>query len=558
MPAQTLQEGIALLKAGQPEAARQVFLGILKTDPRQELAWLGLAETVSDPAQRITVLEKCLSFLPESEKARTALDALWLRRTAPSPQTPAPEPFKPQEPTNLEQRIAAQPREPEPITAVVAAHPTPTPTTQPPAPSPDTADVRSLRESVTQRKGSFWRLVLGIVAVLVVLGTAIALLWPTLQNLVLNGAGTPQPSATPTVTRTPDAARTATARADFTATPAFTPQPAALQAVQSMTWNLPAGDIPSSLSFAGEEMLIVGANSGTLRMYQLPEANLLLEQPLPDGALKSLAVSPNLADLVTAASNKALYSWSMTTSASLPLQTAQRLELPMPECGRQELCSPASLAISPDGKILALGIEDHFQGFENKVWLFQRSQNVLRADWALLQQLQNPAQSLPGSINALTFLDQGRFLATASGQWITLWQTKDWQVYGSLTEVSDVLSSLAADPQNRWLAGLGMDGRLNIWPISLASPTFSAPAALLLDAHQGRGAALATDPSGTWLITAGDDLVLQIWLVNSPQNVQLTQSISLPAIPRALAFAPTGLRFALALDDGTVTLWELK
>jgi Tol biopolymer transport system component len=75
----TLQQAISLVKAGKYNEARGLLYHLVKTDPRNEMAWLWLSETMND-AQRLTTLEQALKFNPDSQKLQHSLERLRTRQ----------------------------------------------------------------------------------------------------------------------------------------------------------------------------------------------------------------------------------------------------------------------------------------------------------------------------------------------------------------------------------------------------------------------------------------------------------------------------------------------
>ncbi len=83
-----ISQAIALIRAGQKEEAQRFLVSLLQTDPKNEAAWLWLAETLPSDMLRISALEQCLEHIPGSKPARMALEVLKARQT---PLTPEPE-----------------------------------------------------------------------------------------------------------------------------------------------------------------------------------------------------------------------------------------------------------------------------------------------------------------------------------------------------------------------------------------------------------------------------------------------------------------------------------
>ena len=98
--ADNILQAIALIRQGRKAEAQRILLALLKSDPRNELAWLWLVETLPNDAQRIAALEQCLKVNPASVKARQGLERLKARLVTP------PSPIRPPEKPDLP---AAQP-----------------------------------------------------------------------------------------------------------------------------------------------------------------------------------------------------------------------------------------------------------------------------------------------------------------------------------------------------------------------------------------------------------------------------------------------------------------
>jgi hypothetical protein len=89
-----LHQAIALAQSGRTEDAHALLHKITAADPSQEMAWLWLVQTETDPEQRIFILEECLRHNPSSELAKKGLTRLRARTVAESLH-PAKPPVKP-------------------------------------------------------------------------------------------------------------------------------------------------------------------------------------------------------------------------------------------------------------------------------------------------------------------------------------------------------------------------------------------------------------------------------------------------------------------------------
>lgn len=120
-----LDQAIAAAGAGNHRNALALLAQVVELDPRNERAWLWLAELVETDAQRIDCLERVLCINPDNSDARQRLDILKLKppTAATPPYAPQPSPERPILPSPLPFVTGQSPTpSPEPPTR---SHPTP-------------------------------------------------------------------------------------------------------------------------------------------------------------------------------------------------------------------------------------------------------------------------------------------------------------------------------------------------------------------------------------------------------------------------------------------------
>lgn len=92
-----LQGALKAAREGNAEQARKAFLYVLKTQPTNEVAWMGLATVAQDQREQIIALQKAVDINPQNTRARAALERIsGAQPPAQSAPTPPPAPAAPQ------------------------------------------------------------------------------------------------------------------------------------------------------------------------------------------------------------------------------------------------------------------------------------------------------------------------------------------------------------------------------------------------------------------------------------------------------------------------------
>ena len=84
MPSSRFQQAIEAINVGHTETGKRLLVGILKDDPRNELAWLWLSGVYTAPEQRRICLEHVLDINPKNAAAMRGLANLGSQPQSPS------------------------------------------------------------------------------------------------------------------------------------------------------------------------------------------------------------------------------------------------------------------------------------------------------------------------------------------------------------------------------------------------------------------------------------------------------------------------------------------
>jgi WD40 repeat protein len=199
--------------------------------------------------------------------------------------------------------------------------------------------------------------------------------------------------------------------------------------------------------------------------------------------------------------------------------------------------SPTSVALSPDGQLLAMLLHGLPTIDEGEVMLW-RVQSGKQHGSSLRHQ---------GEISSLAFSPDGKLLATGGSDGAArLWQTDTTRPFAPPLWHADPVSQVAFTPDGKRLITRDEAGVVRFWNTSPAPPRGGA---LLEEA----GAGLAFGPDGKWLATAGEGAVRR-W--DTRTGRPLGQPLRQAGLAGAVAVSPDGKLLAAALEKG-VQVWDL-
>ncbi len=215
--------------------------------------------------------------------------------------------------------------------------------------------------------------------------------------------------------------------------------------------------------------------------------------------------------------------------------------------------SIGAVAYSPNGKFIATGSDD---------WT------------AILWDAQNPARRTPLAtlrghtlaVKSVAFSRDSRILAVGSDdRTTTLWNVSDPakpRQLATLPPASDSVFALAFSPATDLLATGGYDNTVRLWDVS--DPARPGPLGTLSFPPEGKAGlvrAVAFSPDGRYILT-GDEggPVCGLWDVSDPGRPTLSKLLQRPNAPsgvhvRAVAFSPDGRSAVIGEGLGNVDLF---
>jgi WD40 repeat protein/DNA-binding SARP family transcriptional activator len=249
------------------------------------------------------------------------------------------------------------------------------------------------------------------------------------------------------------------------------------------------------------------------------------------GEVWGLDVSPDGRTVYSAALDARAIVWDLAGDRRLD----RPFDAGMPFVARDDRY-PKGLAISPDGRTVAIGQSDGTVDLIDAQTLGQRGR--LRA--------------LHGYAAAVAISPDGHLIAvTGEGGQVTLWDARTLRSAGELKGLRSTSQTLAFSPDGSLLAASEVNmkaGNVVVWNVRQRA---------VIGAYsvEGEPAALAFSPDGRLLaVTAGERRVE----IRDARGGRLAARLPTPDRGRSVAFSPDGTLLATGHFDGTILLWSTE
>jgi WD40 repeat protein len=325
-------------------------------------------------------------------------------------------------------------------------------------------------------------------------------------------------------------------------------------------------------------ILAVGGLDGSLTLRDAATLSPLA-WPLTGQAsfLRSLAFSPDSRTLASGSGSKVVL-WNVERSSSLGETARQTLPLdpvtavaatrdgrwiavagtdtstgkpsvrlvwPDGRLRRGPWSAPAtvrSLAVSPDGRLLASG------GDDGSLTVRNTASNASNTAWKQAGHRDR--------VSVLAFHPGGRRLVSASWDGtFALWDARTGRRLAARPAGQDRVLAAAFTPRDgSLLATAGLDRTIRLW--RLDGKGLPVPSGAALQGHTDRVSSLAFSPDGATLASGSWDATIALWNLRAekPERVASLRGHVLPVLH--LAFSPDGRTLASAGWDYKIALWD--
>ena len=287
--------------------------------------------------------------------------------------------------------------------------------------------------------------------------------------------------------------------------------------------------------------LLAGGTHHTLATWDLSTGRLKRAFGAGDGTVIALAYDRDGTRLAAAASDRSVQIWEPGSSRA-PLNISD------PRDGL------ASIALSPDGKVLATGggrPPAVIQTPKEKVPPTEDEARMVRFWDANTGAAIGSLSGHTGSIHALAFSPDGRLVASAGADRIVrIWDRAEGRLRNALQGHANTVFAVAFSPDGTRLASAGADRGIYCWDVETGRLVRT------LTGHTNWVMGVAYSPDGSRLASAGADQTVRVWDPARGQEVLTLRG------PRdrvhGVAFSPDGTRLAGASADGVVRVWETE
>ncbi|MEO1432386.1 MAG: WD40 repeat domain-containing serine/threonine-protein kinase, partial [Cyanobacteria bacterium J06633_8] len=240
-------------------------------------------------------------------------------------------------------------------------------------------------------------------------------------------------------------------------------------------------------------------------------------------SISSIAISPDGKILASGSSYCAIKLWNINTNKSI-----------------QTLCSDNAIntvAFSPNGLYIASGDS------ANNIIIWDRSSSIkIKAHTGLF-----------AGVSSVTFSPDGQILVSAgSDKTVKLWDVNSEKIIKTLQGHDSRVCSVAISPDGKLIASGSTDRRAIVWDLNTGKLLHTFYHTDVLAAVR----CVAFSSDGRFLSTGSEDCTIKLWKITSGEEVCTLQRNSSGI--RYVTFSPNGKILASSSDGNDIKLWNVN
>ncbi|WP_304054506.1 WD40 repeat domain-containing protein [Nitrosomonas communis] len=280
------------------------------------------------------------------------------------------------------------------------------------------------------------------------------------------------------------------------------------------------------MAFSSDGKQLIMAGEGIFQLW-----NLATGEPMGapwqghDGAIRSVAFSPDDSWLVSGSEDKTLRLWDMHTRQ------------PIGETWRGHNGIITSVAFSPDGTRIVSASEDKTL----RLWDSRTGQLVGQ-----------PLRGHEGAVISTTFSLDGKLIASVSRDaTLRLWDASNIQFIDvPLQGHEDMVASVVFSPDGSRILSAGDDKTLRLWDAHTGE-SIGEP----MRGHEGTLNGAVFSPDGSRIVSGASDKTLRLWDAANGQPIGNPWYGHEDGV-ETVAFSPDGTLIASGGKDNAVRLWD--